>query len=183
MKLVARVNREDAQLLETLKYYGIPARLVRGAVIAELPYAPKGIDAQIYNIPTYLDDASLFIDIEEEGGGMTNTGVASIVCGMSGKPLKPYFVPRGYSNAVHAHFSVNGNVVRITANRADDHISIVHFWIKVKGNEAEIQYRELWYGYYQDLPIAFRNYQAAVDAAITKAYCYHCRHVHYEAER
>jgi hypothetical protein len=44
--------------------------------------------------------------ITENGGGMSNTGYATVICGANGQALKPLFVPRGYSNGDHAIFVV-----------------------------------------------------------------------------
>ncbi len=54
----------------------------------------------------------------ENGGGMTNTGSATIVCGADGQKLKPLFIPRGYSNGDHAIFVIEpGKTHLIHASR------------------------------------------------------------------
>lgn len=107
MKIVARINAENVAMVESLKQRDINAKLVKGGVIVELPASKDSTrDDSKYEIPNevIVANATLFIDCEEKGGGMTNTGSGTVVCGLSGKALRPYYVPKGYCNADHAHF-------------------------------------------------------------------------------
>ncbi len=175
MKIVARVNWENAILVESLKARGINAKLVRKGVIIELPVAPENK----YEIPVDVFAAVLLIDCEESGGGMTNTGSGTIICGLSGKTLRPYYVPKGYCNSIHAHFAVPEAVVTITGYRKDSNIKIEEYRIVREDHVAYIKTREIWSGELEALPDTFSNFRAAAEAASQKGNCYHCRCVHY----
>lgn len=181
MKIIARKNVEDCGLVESLKQRGISAKLVRGAIIVELPEKPKEKwdEPTVYEIPVEVLDATFCIDLSENGGGMTNTGSGTIVCGLSGKALRPYYTPKGYSNSDHAYFSVPSAVVTITGYRKDENIKIIEHRIVLKDNSARIDSRKLWSGEVEALPNLFSRFQAAAEAAAKKGNCYHCRCVHY----
>ncbi len=180
MKIVARINGENMAMAEILKQRGVNAKLVRGGVIVEL-LASKDSSFK-FEIPDEVATATLFIDCSEHGGGMTNTGSGTVVCGLSGKALRPYYVPKGYSNAEHAFFSVPNAVVTIKGRRRDNNITIKEGRIAREGNLAWIEEKELWSGELETLPDIFVRFQAAAEAAYQKGNCYHCRCVHY-AER
>lgn len=150
MKIVARMNGEDSALVESLNQQGITAKLVRNAVIVELPR----IDDTAYGaskgckVPAEVNGAMLFIDCTEYGGGMTNTGSGTVVCGLSGKSLRPYYIPRGGHRAggTHAYFSVPNAVVTVTGYRRDTGVTIQEHRIVRDGDVARIQSTELWSG-------------------------------------
>ena len=109
MKIVAKVSGENIQLVKTLNERGISAKLVKNGVIVELPKVLGSNPEDLkFSIPQEVKGSQFFIDCYEHGGGMTNTGFGTIVCGLSGKKLKPYYVPKSgnLSNGVHAYFSI-----------------------------------------------------------------------------
>ena len=177
MKIIARVNGENAAFVERLNHQNISAKMIKNGVIVELPY-----DKGKYLIPP-LNDYRLFIDVQEQGGGLTNTGSATIVCGLTGKPLKPYYCPRRGHLAcgIHAYFSVPEAVVTITGYRRDDNVTFSKHIIIVNGNLATLKTETLWSGRIESLPNLFSKYKNAAKAAQEKANCYHCRCVHYSA--
>ena len=178
MKIVVRVPREDQTLVEILRSRGINAKLVKKGIIVELSKDSENC----LLIPSELpQDAVFMIDAAEEGGAMTNTGSGTIVCGSSGKALKPYFVPKGYCNGEHAYFAVPEKVCTITGFRRDNNIIIhEHSIIKQDGN-ARIEVKELWSGRLDGLPETFMRFEQAAKAANQKGNCYHCRGIHYAA--
>jgi hypothetical protein len=117
--------------------------------------------------------------ITENGGGMSNTGYATVICGANGQALKPLFVPRGYSNGDHAIFVVRpgethlahasrgkwGESVTIekVTDIADDDILIVKTVGEYENGDGNIP----------------AKFEIATDAALEKARCYHCREPHY----
>ncbi len=179
MKITARINRENVAMVNALKQRGINAKLVRGATIVELPTSKE--KPEWFEVPAEVAAAepTLLIDCEEHGGGMTNTGSGNVVCGLSGKALRPYYVPKGYSNSTHAHFSVPNAVVTITGYRSDDNVTIKDHRIVREDNLVRIQTTELWGGELEALPETFSRFQAAAEASYQKGNCYHCRCVHY----
>lgn len=182
MKIVARVEGEKPTLIEALKAGGIAAKLVRNATIVELERNQSHTD--LYHVPDEIQSHEyvLLIEATEHGGGMTNTGSATVVCGSSGKKLRPYYVPKGHSNSTHAYFSVPGSIITVTGYRKDDNVTIMEHKIEIKGaygEFAEIKTSDVWSGEVGVLPNLYSRYQDAAEAAHGKANCYHCRHVHY----
>ncbi|MBN1325962.1 hypothetical protein JW977_03195 [Candidatus Falkowbacteria bacterium] len=187
MKITARINGENQSLVDTLTQRGITAKLVKGGVIVELPTRKKESwnDPDTYEVPVEVNGATLFLDVAEEGGGMTNTGSGTVVCGLSGKALRPYYVPRGGHLAcgTHAYFSVPNAVVTVTGYRRDENVTIEEHRIVRDGNVARIKSKKLWCGELEVLPESFNRFQAAAEAASTKGNCYHCRCVHFAEAR
>ncbi len=120
----------------------------------------------------------------EGGGGATNTGVATIVADAEGLPVKPLYIPRGYSNETHAIFVVKPGMLIFRAEHSRRGESVkVHRILDIApdgdGEGANQVLTEL-VGEYENgdsnLPVQFN---AAVTAALEKAHCYHCREPHY----
>ena len=110
---------------------------------------------------------------------MTNTGSATIVCGADGQKLKPLFIPRGYSNGDHAIFVIEPgktHLVHASRDRGGER-AIVEKVIGIDGDDNLEVYAV---GEYENgdgnIP---SNFQGAVDAALEKTKCYHCREPHY----
>lgn len=116
--------------------------------------------------------------ITENGGGMTSSGDAQIVCGPSGEKIKPLWVPkRGYSNDVHAKFVAKVGMCIIVVKWDNRSESASVFRITgITDNEAESEL----VGESEDgdgnIPLEFQD---AVTAAFDKASDYHCRRAHY----
>jgi hypothetical protein len=186
MKVTAKIKGENQSLVDILTQRDITAKLVKGGVIVELPVRKKELlnKSDTYEIPAEMNDATLIIDITEEGGGMTNIGSGTIICGLSGKALRPYYVPRGGHRAcgIHAYFSVPNAVVSVTGYRRDDNVTIEEHRIIRDGNVARIESKELWSGELETLPDSFSRFRAAAEAANVKGHCYHCRHIHFAQE-
>ncbi len=115
----------------------------------------------------------------ENGGGMTNTGHATIVCGADGQKLKPLFIPRGYSNGDHAIFVIEPgktHFARAWRSRGGDG-AVVEKVISIDGDD---NLEVATVGEYENgdgnIP---SNFQDAVDAALKKCRAYHCRSAHY----
>ncbi|HUW72211.1 MAG TPA: hypothetical protein VMV66_03440 [Candidatus Humimicrobiaceae bacterium] len=183
MKITAKIHREDQSLVTILAQRDIAAKLVKGGVIVSLPVTKKESlnNHETYEIPAELKDATLLIDVAEEGGGRTKSGSGIIICGLNGKALRPYYIPRGGDRAcnTHAYFSVSHLVVTITGYRLNSKVTIEEHWIVRDGSVAQIKSREIWSGELEVLPDSFSRFQSAAEAANEKANCYHCRHVHY----
>lgn len=116
--------------------------------------------------------------ITENGGGMTNTGSATIVCDADGQKLKPLFIPRGYSNGEHAIFVIEpGQTCFVNAGRSHQgDYATVYRIIKIKEPSFETEILGKYENGDGDIPSKF---QAAFTAALEKTKCYHCREPHY----
>lgn len=182
MKLILKVLGEHQEIVDLIPR----AKLVKNAVILELVQNTHGI----FEVPEILKNFShkLLIECEEYGGGATNTGNAQIICGLSGKALRPFYVPqRGHlAGGTHALFSVPESVVTISFShhRGDGYVNIRNFSLRKVGEcRFVVDEFEVWTGRPEDLPLKFRQYSSAVDATVHKANCYHCREPHYIATK
>ena len=122
----------------------------------------------------------------EAGGGYTNTGEATVIASPSGGPKKPVYVRRrGHlANGQHALFIIEKGdyIIKCDHHREDFEIEI----FRITGFEEENTYAMIEQVNYfsqneweADLP-AFL--EAAVQAAMKKATCYHCRMPHFIIE-
>jgi len=118
--------------------------------------------------------------IHEGGGSMTHTGYAAIICGLSGKRLRPCRVEsRGHlANGIHARFSIPITCIYISCN-SDYIIEIIKVSASLSDNIIEMSQDLIWTGQYDCLPNKYRQYSSAVEAVVDKRNCYHCRSPHY----
>ena len=128
----------------------------------------------------------------ESGGGSTNTGKATIICGRNGEKLCPIWTG-SHANGTHAIFPVHsdreyhlitarrwtkqGGVYEIKVYR----LSNRHRWHDNDGKEtwrmdATLITSRLDGEWTSPLP---EYLEAAVQAAEKKSTCYHCRCMHY----
>lgn len=116
--------------------------------------------------------------VTENGGGMSNTGYATIICGPNGQKLKPLFIPRGYSNGDHAIFVVQleaTHLVYASRGRRGEAAQIEKV-VSVDGDELRTEMVGEYENGDGNIPPQF---QPAVSAAIEKTKCYHCREPHF----
>ena len=124
----------------------------------------------------------------EHGGGYTNTGVATIIANKDGQPKKAIYVrSRGQlSNSHHALFilDVGDYIVEADHHRGDFEIEIY----RITGFEdkegaifaVEEQVSCFSKGEWDKEPPAYL--EVAVQVAMEKATCYHCRRPHFILE-
>ena len=126
----------------------------------------------------------------EEGGGSTNTGGAQIICNVDGNPKTAVYVRRGghLSCGNHALFIVRESDVFVLAghHRGDFSIEVLQIK-KIFSNEgeyfAEVEtLAEYENGEWDNENVA-KKYKSAIDAAVEKAQCYHCREMHFGLEK
>lgn len=118
--------------------------------------------------------------ITENGGSMTSSGLAQIVCGPNGEKVEPLWVPRrGYSNDVHAGFvaKIGMHVIVAGWDRESESAS-VHRITGVDGDEIKEELVAEFENGDGNIPPEFQN---AVDAALSKAQAFHCRSAYYVA--
>ncbi len=119
--------------------------------------------------------------VAESGGGATNTGKARIVCGSAGGSLRPLFVPRGYSNGEHALFVVDRSTVIVEAShdRNGEYVKVSRVTNVGTINDPEEVILELVGKYENGDGNIPEQYAEAVNAALSKSKCYHCREPHF----
>ena len=121
--------------------------------------------------------------IWEKGGGMSNTGYATIVAGAQGEKLIPAYVNRRGHLAIgkHALFIIHPGyyVVLADHHRRDFEIKVYRITsIDKKEQLANVELVcEYSMGEWDVEPPGFLK--LAIDAAVDKASCYHCRETHY----
>lgn len=114
---------------------------------------------------------------------MTNTGSATIVCGPGGEPLKPLFIPKGYSNGGHASFVARQGLMIVDAghDRGGERATISQV-VKIgtdDGTDPDKLILQELFNYENGDGNVPEYLQAAVDAALAKSSCYHCREPHF----
>lgn len=183
IRITAKVNLgwEEFQELRR-RVFGrrnIFAKSVKGGIIFHLP---ELLSYNHYQLPPEIrDNAILSIDVAESGGREECGSL--IVCLDSGKPIRPFYVPRGrdlVSCGKHAFFSVHGSVVTVAAYSGSPEVMIEEHRIFLGGNDtAQIDSDIIFMGYISSFPEKLKRFYAAVKAANEKAHCPNCRHVHY----
>lgn len=118
----------------------------------------------------------------EQGGGYSNTGYATVICDGRGQPKRPVYIRRRGPLACddHALFVVQpgDHVVRASHHRGDFLIRIQR--IEAMGEEtAELVTVATYEMGEWDRPEVVGQFAGAVEAAMDKAVCYHCREPHY----
>jgi formyltetrahydrofolate synthetase len=126
----------------------------------------------------------------ENGGGMTNTGHARIICDSEGNRKRPVFVKTGGHLALndHALFVVQEGDVVIDIQRHHDDYDISVKQIKRINQDAEghlvaemevlAHFSE---GEWDHADIA-EKFSDAINAGKDKSRCYHCRSPHYATD-
>lgn len=121
----------------------------------------------------------------ESGGGYTNTGEATIIANKDGQPKKAIYVRgRGYlANAHHALviLEVGDYIIFANHHRYDFEIEILGVLdFEHKGEEIYAVVEKVNCFSIREWDAELPAYlEAAVQAAIEKATCYHCRVPHY----
>ena len=116
----------------------------------------------------------------EAGGGFTNTGEATIIANKDGQPKVAIYVRRrGHlANGEHALILIDVGDYIISANHHRGDFEIFVYKItKILKEEASIEkIAEFSNGEWDNLPQFLED---AVEAAMEKATCYHCRKPHF----
>lgn len=168
-----KIFKEDMNLVSFLVQLGLDAKLIKNGIIV------SGDTELLFNTSKNIkENFAFFIDCEEAGGGFTNTGEATIICGINGEALKPYHVPsRGHlACETHAKFSVKNSVIEVKAShhRRDFSVSISRYEIETDPR-LQLKNTKIWTGRPEELPVSFSKFSQAVKAACEKAVDYHCR--------
>lgn len=137
-----------------------------------------------YTLPDCLKGQSgvtILMHATECGGASRNQGYASVVCGETGKELKPYLVPTkgSLSNSDHAYFAVPGTVIEVFAVCNVGVQIRRHTLVVCPDGYITVTTRLLWEGSDESLPDELYEFIDAVEAAASKAGEFHCRDVYY----
>lgn len=124
----------------------------------------------------------------EQGGGYTNTGEATIISNKDGQPKKAIYVRgRGeLANSQHALFilEIGDYIIKTNHHRGDyetEILKVLGFENKEEDTYAIVEQTNYFSNGEWDVELpAFL--EVAVQAAMKKADCYHCRGSHFIAE-
>jgi len=124
------------------------------------------------------------------GGGASNTGHSTIICGQNFEALKPLYV-RGsgtLSNSEHSlHVvGVGFHIIKTTHHRRDFVVRVYKI-VAINDDSADAELiaefsENEWDANGEQLWSSNPQFVAAVSAAEDKAMCYHCRSPHYIVE-
>jgi len=124
------------------------------------------------------------IRLHETGGGLTNTGHATVICGLHGEKLRSFW-GRSVCGGPHATFYVHAAlVISYRHHRGDGHGDIR--LVAVGDDHASITEIPLWtFDGHSAITLAPDHAErltyptAAIDAAVQKSKIYHCRRAVY----
>lgn len=125
----------------------------------------------------------------ERGGGYRNTGNSRIIADKNGEPKKPLYIRnRGeLANGDHALIPVNnGDYIIMADHHRNDFNVYIYKIIEINSEENGLtavtklinRYSE-WQWDKARCEIPYEMIETAIEAAIGKATCYHCREPHY----
>lgn len=169
MELCCVVPNENWDNFQTLEGRGLSPQLFKGYMEGKFPTIEGGL---ISDLPT---DTHYFIRNWEFGGGTTNIGHATIVCGLHGKKLKPktIFTTGHLSNKIHAEFETQrGHEITSTKNGA---ITVIYYQLAFIHDSVSVQTKTIWKGPVTLVPNKYSNLQIAIGSAYKKANEFHCR--------
>lgn len=173
MELWCIVPNENWDDFQTLEGEGLNPSLYKGYMEGKFPSIRGGSRA---DLPT---NTQFFIRNWEFGGGMTNTGLATIVCDATGEKLKPrkVFTTGHLSNRIHAEFETQfGHTVTSTKNGS---ICVVYYQLVFIHDSVSVQDKVVWEGPVTLVPNKFSYLQMAIGTAYKKANTFHCRKAMY----
>lgn len=185
MKLRVKVSctsEEATSMIANLNNNYMTANIIKNGFIID----PKINDSGDFIIDPLLRKANhiLLIDISENGGLSEDDNYAQVISGLSGKALRPYFIPR--KNVIpcgeHAFFSIPESCVRIASHGEIITISKISI-VDDKENEiAKLNFEILYSGTLDNLLLDNSEnirFKQAAEIAVDKSNCKNCTHVHY----
>lgn len=200
MKIRVKINcadNEKSQYIDMLD--GFNPNSIHKGVIFDPKLIENSPEKRIYQLPddfeSFKRKSTILIDITENGGYSEENNIkdATIVAGYSGKPLKPYFIPKHPTKCGdHAFFSIPEKCFSIRAfvekvnekNENDDFVvEIYEHQVDESGiekdNTCAINTKKYFTGDCHHIPYRLiRLFQPAL-VAIDKANCKNCTHVHF----
>ena len=180
---------EDAAVMEAnIKYADNILEIFGEDLREKFEGQPKPYHIRAEALLEKIPNSKIRYIVWEEGGGMTNTGHATIIASSTGGRLKPIFVRnRGHlALSKHAAFAIwEGQVAVVVEASHHSHEFFVELY-EITATKKELQKELIWHAedfYPSDLgevlPEKLSRYYPAVEAAIKKATKYHCREPFY----
>lgn len=127
----------------------------------------------------------------ESGGGFNHSGRATVIAGCHGERMTRFFPTEEERNqGAHARFTLE-KMVSVTAKRKKDNTFFLsikkHFAKSVNGNGSfRVETELMWEGRPEEFPedkcfgpVRLSEFKNAIEAAMVKADCFHCNHVHF----
>lgn len=156
------------------------------AIIRTVEKIPNDVRIAVYDTFTYIPlTGKVRYVVWEAGGGMTNTGSATIIASTTGEALKPLFVRRSGNLACedHAAFAVweGQKAVKVdTSHHRRDFAIRIYELVATKESLKEKLLWKIAHVYdiedvKEQIPIKYEKYLDAINAAMEKATIYHCR--------
>ncbi|MFA7286162.1 MAG: hypothetical protein WC052_00665 [Patescibacteria group bacterium] len=180
LELVVRLDYQSPPLVAHLRETGMTAHIIRGGTIIHLESVISG-----YRVPELLesqlqrDTGTIRLQIPERGG--KDVGFGTIVCGLSGCKIRPYWssaFPKVCGE--HARFTGSKGLITVTYRPKRRCWTISRYLVKRTGNLAEVLPSILWQGCEEVMPShVWELFGAACVAAQQKAECPRCVHAHF----
>lgn len=177
-----QINLENPPEIE-----GISWKILRGKSVSQ-PFSVEEVNEFSERNKEILfekNNISVILLGYECGGGLSNTGSATILCGPSGEPLKGVYLSRS-CNSVHAMFIRNSLIEVSTSywNKGCFKFSTRLCYFYVDDNHLVKQKDLLQLDFNSEtldetLPEIHQKFRDAIIASTEKATCYHCREPHY----
>lgn len=152
----------------------------------ELPLLNQPIPYQSeFSIPTdlqrYAATATLLIKSEESGGSSGQSGSSIITCGLSGKPIRAYWIARDYRPCgIHAHLTVVEGAATLHASVSEEDALVIVYRHKIalNGDKAILTTENQFQWTENEIP-RYHTYSKAARAAFAKARHVNCIEPHY----
>jgi len=179
--LQMKVVETSPELLSQLKAASISFRQPRGKLCIYVQL--QQIDDGKYQVPDFLTEFmnNISINISECGGLKGKTGEGTVVCGIHGYKLNPYYVNMGDPNGNHAYFSLR-MATMVICTYPNLLFEIVNLRIKTEGNTVRIEIGKVFHGDMEELKKTRWEFVDAAEAAMEIASTRNCCDAHFIAE-
>lgn len=163
------------------------AKSVRGGAVATLVAVQGEMRLPLTISSMIPQKAIIMFEVEEKGGKHPDGTVdATVICGVTGRPIPPYMVEKGPlrpPNGIHARFAVPYNVVCIHAHE-DGRVTIMKHSMSLGDSDVvELVEKQLFHGFPHNIRGANMKYLRAAQAAADKGDTMNCRTARYVGER
>jgi hypothetical protein len=158
----------------------------RGRLFIKLDPLSSTVGRSAFDIPAflfpYLRESKILMHSTEQGGNTGSTREAIITCGLSGKPIRAYWVAKTLVPCgIHAKFTVTETMATVHAVGGEDRTSItVHRHVAHIESEIAVIITEINYQW-NDLRFIprYHAFEDAAQAAADKAEHLYCIEPHY----
>ena len=187
MQIRGRIYAKKDSIVEKLLQAKIPFKRGETSILFNLKITAGLLEPgpEYYEIPEVvksLDEEVVFIvEAAEVGGYRRNLGVAKVVCGLRGRKLTPYYIPRK-KNDVSAQFSAIGGLVTVTAYSSEGYFIIMSHKIRENAN-GFLYIESSCIAHGTKLPEKHIHFEDAVKAAKKKSECINCVCVHFARKK